>query len=40
MTRPWRQPVGSLAVIDTTSDTVTNTVEIGLADEPTGIAFA
>ncbi len=31
---------GSVAVIDTTTTAVSNTVEIGLADEPTGIAFA
>jgi phospholipase C len=31
---------GSLVVIDPSSNAITNTVEIGLADEPTGIAFA
>jgi phospholipase C len=31
---------GSAAVIDTATNAVTNTVEIGLGDEPTAIAFA
>jgi len=31
---------GSLVVIDPSTNTVTKSIEIGLADEPTGIAFA
>ena len=31
---------GSLAVIDTTTNAVTNTAQAGLGTEPTGIAFA
>ena len=30
---------GSLAIIDTTTNAVTNTAQAGLATEPTGIAF-
>jgi hypothetical protein len=29
-----------VVVIDPASNAITNTIEIGLADEPTGIAFA
>lgn len=31
---------GSLVVIDPSSNAVVKSIEIGLADEPTGIAFA